>query len=59
MRYDIERFLMAIMPLLIAAFCILLISALCDIKWMQVLLEIPIWSALVWWMWIDSRERYL
>jgi hypothetical protein len=59
MRYDIERFILAVMPLILAAFCILAISIICENRWVLVLLQIPVWVAVIWWMWMDARERYL
>ena len=59
MRYDIERFLLAVMPLIIAMFCVTVISLLCDNRWIQVLLEIPVWASLTWWMWMNSRGNLL
>ena len=58
MRYDLERFIMAIMPLIIAMFCILVVSALCETRWLQIFLEIPVWAALIWWMWVDNRSEF-
>lgn len=56
MRYDVERFILSVMPVLMAAFCILVISLFCPDKWIQILMEIPVWIAVIWWMWIESRD---
>lgn len=59
MRYDIERFILAVMPLIFAAFCIFTMSIICENRWVLVFLQIPVWAAVIWWMWMDTRERYL
>lgn len=57
MRFDIERFIISVMPLIIAMFCITVISILGDNAFIRILLEIPVWGVLLWWMWMEPRTR--
>lgn len=53
---DVERFILSAMPLFFAMFCVTVISLLGDSAFIRVLLEIPVWAALLWWMWIGSKS---
>ena len=57
MKAYTEIYLLSALPLIISMFCIVVITALCDSKWINILLQAPVWGILLWWMWVKEEDN--
>ena len=53
---DFKKYLFQVMPILISAFTILSITLISNHKWLTALVQIPIWIALIWWLY--AKENF-
>ena len=52
---EVKKFLFTVMPILISAFTILSITLICNHKWLTALIQIPVWLALIWWLYMKEE----
>ena len=50
MNEDTRNFIFTALPIMIACFFTIAITLICDNKWITALVQIPVWGALVWWV---------
>ena len=50
MNEDLRTFLFTALPVMIAAFFTIALTLICETRWITALVQIPVWGALVWWV---------
>lgn len=50
MKDDTRIFLFTAMPVIIACFFTVSLTLICEVRWITALVQIPVWGALVWWV---------
>lgn len=58
MNDDTEIFIFTALPIIIAAFFTIALTLICDSRWITALVQVPVWIALVWWVYA-LRSYYL
>ena len=50
MNEDTKTFIFSALPVVIAAFFTIAITLICDSKWITALVQVPVWLAIIWWV---------
>ena len=50
MKDDTRIFLFTALPVMIACFFTIALTLICEVRWITALVQIPVWGALVWWV---------
>ena len=57
MKKEIKDYIFAVMPIIVTAFFIIVVTLISPNKWLTAALQIPAWFALVWWLYM-AKENY-
>lgn len=57
MNEDTKTFIFSALPVVIAAFFTIAITLICDSKWITALVQVPVWLAIIWWVYA-LRDYY-
>lgn len=50
MNDETRTFLFTALPVMIAAFFTIALTLICEARWVTALVQIPVWGALIWWV---------
>ena len=50
MNEETRTFLFTALPVMIAAFFTIALTLICPTRWITALVQIPVWGALIWWV---------
>lgn len=55
LKLTLKEFAYTGVPVFIAMFCIIVFTALSPWRWVTILLQIPVWIILLWWMYAKEN----
>lgn len=56
-KAKIIEFLYMTLPVMITCFFVIVLTAICNIRWLIILVQLPAWAALLWWLYM-TKEIY-
>lgn len=51
------EFIYMTLPVMITCFFVIVITAICEQRWLIILVQLPAWIALLWWLYM-TKEIY-
>lgn len=56
-KAKIIEFLYMTLPVMITCFFVIVITAICEQRWLIIVVQLPAWIALLWWLYM-TKEIY-
>ena len=56
-KRKIIEFIYMTLPVMITCFFIVVLTAICEQRWLIILVQLPAWIALLWWLYM-TKEIY-
>ena len=56
-KHKIIEFIYMTLPVMITCFFVIVITAICEQRWLIILVQLPAWVALLWWLYM-TKEIY-
>ena len=57
MSKELKNYIFAVMPIIVMAFFVIVVTLISPNKWLTAAIQIPAWIALVWWLYM-AKENY-
>ena len=57
MKKEYKDYIFAVMPIIVTAFFVIVVTLISPNKWLTAALQIPAWAALIWWLYM-AKENY-
>ena len=57
MEKELKDYIFAVMPIIVTAFFVIVVTLISPNKWLTAVLQIPAWIALIWWLYM-AKENY-